>query len=108
MAGKTKGTEALAEAIAKQAANLDPAQREFVLSQFRTYEWNADRISSYEKQLEDGVVDEEGRHNYDAESKLFKQRHQLVAEQSQLFTHIMRWLKGTMVEESDLDDFLKS
>lgn len=100
--------DALKDAVEKQAANLDPAQREFVLEEFRTYEWNSARISELEKQLEEGVFNGEGDRLYDAEGKLFRQRHQMVAEQSTLFSHIMRWLKGTAVEVSELDDFLDS
>lgn len=99
-------TEKLEEAVAKQAASLDPAQKEFVLAEFETYKWNAARIEELERQLEKGIVDAEGMHNYDAEGKLFRQRHQLVAEQSSLFAHIMRWLKGTASEQSALDAFL--
>jgi len=101
-------TEKLEDAVAKQAASLDPAQKEFVLAEFETYKWNAKRIDSLESQLETGIVDAEGLHNYDAEGKLFRQRHQLVAEQSSLFGHIMRWLKGTASEQSALDAFLDS
>ena len=96
----------LQEAIEKQAASLDPAQREFVLAQFETYKWNAGQIAILEKQLEEGVADADGYRNYQAENQLFKQRHQMVAEQSVLFSHIMRWLKGTAVGESELDEFL--
>lgn len=98
----------LKEAVEKQAATLDPAQREFVLEEFGTYEWNAARIEELEKQLEEGVFNGEGDRLYDAEAKLFRQRHQMVAEQSTLFSHIMRWLKGTVAEESEIDDFLQS
>ena len=97
---------ALEQAVRTQAQNLDPAQREFVLAEFGTYQWNAAHIAELEKQLEEGVVGSEGLHNFDAEGKLFRQRHQLVAEQSSLFSHIMRWLKGTAVEVSELDEFL--
>lgn len=98
----------LQEAVEKQAANLDPAQREFVLAEFRTYKWNDARIAELEAQLEEGVFNGEGDRLYDAEAKLFRQRHQMVAEQSTLFSHIMRWLKGTVAEESELDDFLQT
>lgn len=101
-----KNVKALEDAVKKQSQSLDPAQREFVLAEFETYQWNARKITSLEEQLESGVVDAEGVHNYDAEGKLFRQRHQLVAEQSSLFSHIMRWLKGTAVEESALEEFL--
>jgi len=96
----------LEEAVTKQAANLEPAQREFVLDRFRTYKWNEDRITALEKELEDPDVDEEGRRDLDYEGKLFRQRHQLVAEQASLFSHIMRQLKGTGDSGSELDEFM--
>ena len=91
----------LEEAIDKQAANLDPAQREFVLEQFNIYKWNAGKIAQLEGILEDGELET------NEENKLFKQRHQLVAEQGQLFSHIMRWIRDTGSEESAIDSFLK-
>lgn len=103
-----KKQNALENAVKKQAANLDPAQREFVLAEFGTYQWNAKRIATLEEQLTNNIFDNEGRRDMDAEGQLFRQRHQLVAEQSSLFSHIMRWLKGTAVQESELDKFLDS
>ena len=91
----------LEKAINEQAANLDPAQREFVLEQFNIYKWNADKIAELEGILEDGELET------NEENKLFKQRHQLVAEQGQLFSHIMRWIKGTASESSPLDEFMR-
>ena len=109
MAKKNDKLAALREAVEKQAECLDPAQREFVKAEFGTYEWNAARIAELEEQLENGAIDSEGYHNYDAEGKLFRQRHQMVAEQSTLFSHIMRWLKSTEVkEESEFEQFLAS
>jgi hypothetical protein len=102
----TSKADALTNAIEKQAKSLDPAQMEFILAEFETYKWNAKRINQLEKQLE-AYAESEDR-NLDMESKLFRQRHQLVAEQSALFSHIMRWLKGTATEESALDAFLNA
>ena len=100
-------TEKLKNAIEKQAASLDPAQREFVMAELRTYIWNDNRMEELEEQLQGGIVDpESGIHDLDREGKLFRQRHQIVSEQSALFSHIMRWLKGTAAEKSPLDEFL--
>ena len=106
MSKEADKTAELEKAVENQAKSLDPAQREFVLAEFETYKWNAKRQRELEMQLERGIVDGEGFHNYDAEGKLFRQRHQIVAEQSSLFSHIMRWLKGTASEQSALDAFL--
>jgi len=94
----------LKDAIEKQVASLDPAQREFVLAEFRTYQWNEDRIAKLESTLK--AMESDDVRDLDREGKLFRQRHQLVAEQSSLFSHIMRWLKGTSASESKLDAFL--
>lgn len=91
-------------AVEKQANSLEPAQREFVMAEFATYQWNAQRIAQLESVLKDMESDEV--RDLDREGKLFRQRHQLVAEQSSLFSHIMRWLKGTAAGESELDAFL--
>lgn len=93
-------TKKLQEALTLQADSLEPAQREFVMAQFEHYKWNEERIADLEEKLEGGMVD------LDAEGKLFRQRHQLVAEQGTLFSHIMRWIKNTAAGKSDLEDFL--
>lgn len=90
----------LEEAVQKQASSLDPAQREFVLAEYETYKWNAAKIERIQKKIDTGKLDA------DAEAKQIRERHQLVSEQSALFGHIMRWLKDTGGEESELDKFL--
>ena len=105
---KADKTAKLENEVKNQAASLDPAQREFVMAEFETYKWNARRQAELEAQLEKGIVDSEGFHNYDAEGKLFRQRHQIVAEQGSLFSHIMQYLKGTASKKSELDEFLES
>ena len=60
----------LEEAVRTQAASLEPAQQNFVMAQFDHYRWNEERIADLEQDLEGGVVDDEGFHNYDAEGKL--------------------------------------
>lgn len=102
----TKNENTLEQAVRKQAANLDPAQREFVLAEFGTYQWNAGRITQLEEEL--SLLKGDSTRDLDYEGKLFRQRHQLVAEQSSLFSHIMRWLNGTAVQESALDQFLNN
>ena len=96
--------DGLEKAVREQAKALEPAQCEFVLAQFEHYRWNAERIAKLEAQLE-GSQDDECR-DLDHEGKLFRQRHQLVAEQSVLFKSIMQHLKGTGATESKLDAFL--
>jgi len=95
--------DALKKAIDKQAKSLDPAQREFVKAEFETYVWNAGKIEKLQEQLNGDAYDSEG---VKVEAALLRERHQLVTEQSALFSHIMRWLKGTASEVSELDEFL--
>ena len=99
-----KRTNDLESAVRKQAESLDPAQREFVLAEFRTYQWNGDRISKLETILK--AMESDEVRDLDREGKLFRQRHQLVAEQSGLFKSILAQLKGTTASESKLDAFL--
>jgi len=101
MAGKD--LKDLKKAIDTQAANLDPAQREFVKAEFETYVWNAGKIEKLQKQLDGEAYDAD---DVKVEGALLRERHQLVTEQSALFSHIMRWLKGTAAETSAIDDFL--
>ena len=99
-----KVLEDLAKAIENQAQSLDPAQREFVMAEFETYCWNAGKIEKIQSAIDSGeVYDEDG---LKAEAAMLRERHQLVTEQASLFSHIMRWLKGTAAEESKLDAFL--
>lgn len=93
----------LEEAVRKQADSLDPAQREFVLAEFETYKWNAAKIDSLQEKINDDPYDIDG---LKAEAALVRERHQLITEQTALFGHIMRWLKGTAAEKSELDEFL--
>ena len=86
--------------VKEQAKNLDPAQREFVLAELDTYLWNKRKIARIEDEVDSGAL------SLDDEKKILAERHQLVNENSGLFGHIMRWLKGTAVEESEFDKFL--
>lgn len=103
MSKKDSKLAKLEEAVEKQASNLDPAQREFVLAEFETYKWNAAKIESLQEKINDDPYDEDG---LKIEAGLVRERHQLITEQTALFGHIMRWLKGTAAEESALDEFL--
>ena len=100
MARKQTNQDELRKAIEKQAAALDPAQEQLVLSEFRNYEWNVEKILEIERHVNEGEFDP------DFEKKALGERHQLVNENACLFTHIMQHLKGTAVEESALDAFM--
>jgi len=93
----------LEEAVKNQADSLDPAQREFVLAELETYRWNAEKICELQERINacDGDID-----SLKAEAALVRERHQIITEQTALFGHIMRWLKGTASEKSELDEFI--
>ena len=91
----------LEAAVRKQADSLDPAQREFVLDRFETYKWNGRKIDDLQRQIDECTFE-----NLDVEAALVRERHQIITEQTALFGHIMRWLKGTAAEESKIDSFL--
>ncbi|MBR2684323.1 MAG: hypothetical protein IKG18_00900 [Atopobiaceae bacterium] len=100
---KAKGDsrlEKLEDAVRKQAGTLDPAQREFVLAEFDMYRWNAEKIDELQRKI--GECD---RESLTEEAAMVKERHQLMTEQASMFSHIMRWLKGTSAEQSPLDEF---
>ena len=97
MAGKPSNLE---KAVRAQAESLDPAQKEFVLAELKTYLWNKRKINHIQ-----GLVDS-GELTLDKEKRHLAERHQLVSENSALFSHIMRWLKDTGAQESALDKFL--
>lgn len=103
MARKDAKLAKLEEAVRKQADSLDPAQREFVLAEFETYRWNAAKIEELQGRIGSDAYDAE---ELKAEGALVRERHQLITEQTALFGHIMRWLKGTAAEESPLDEFM--
>ena len=86
--------------VRSQAKKLDPAQREFVLAELKTYMWNKQKIEDIQKEVDSGELD------LAAVKAQLLIRHQLVAEQSTLFGHIMKWLKGTSGEESQLESFI--
>lgn len=90
----------LEQNVKAQAKALDPAQKEFVLAELKTYMWNKQKIEAIQRDVDSGELD------IAATKAQLTVRHQLVAENSTLFGHIMKWLKGTVTEKSELDDFL--
>ena len=104
MAKKDKLAD-LEAAIRKQAESLDPAQREFVLDRFETYKWNVAKIEELQDRINAQTDDDPD--SLKAEAALVRERHQIITEQTALFGHIMRWLKGTATEEDELASFLR-
>lgn len=77
MATKSK----LERAVEQQASNLNPAQKELVMSQFSTYKWNKSRIECIEDSLR--VIDSTHLDKEKADMLLGK-RDSLVSERNQL------------------------
>lgn len=82
-----------------QVKNLDDAQAEMVKVEFKTWLWNKRRISDIEGALDAGNLSAKERNDLVAE------RHKLITENTSLYSHINRALKGTAVIEDDLGDF---
>lgn len=108
-------TDDLEKALATQAKSLEPAQRNFVMAQFEHYKWNEEQIDILERQYEEASKEVDAAADLPAKERkllveqrgtIFRQRHQLVAEQGTLFSHIMRWIRGTAASQSELEAFL--
>ena len=78
MATKSK----LERAVEERAKTLNDAQRELLLSQFRTYKDNKARIVALENRI--GVLDVQNLANPDKEKLRLAERSSLVMEKSQL------------------------
>lgn len=91
----------LDKAIKEQLKSLEPAQAEMVKSDVKTWKWNRDRIHTIQDVLDmDGELEEKKR------SDLINERHKLITENTSLYSHINRALKGTVSNEDELDAFL--
>lgn len=100
MATKTK----LEQAVEKQAGELNPAQRELLMSQFDTYKWNKGRIKEIENSLNVAklagkVVDSKER------KSLMNERHQLTTANVSISTKLFMLLKGTGAEPDEFESF---
>lgn len=98
MASKTK----LELAVEKQAKNLDPAQRELVLTQLSTYKWNVQNISRVQDKVTAGgdKLDDQARKSY------MNERHQCVAENVSISSKLFMLLKGTGDTTDEFDRFM--
>lgn len=85
-------------AIKKQLASLDPAQAEMVKADVKTWKWNRDRIHDIQGMLDMGTDEKR--------SDLINERHKLITENTSLYSHINRALKGTVATEDELDAFI--
>lgn len=86
-------------AVKEQVKSLEPVQAEMVKSDVKTWKWNRDRIHSIQEILTMGKTEEK-------RLDLINERHKLITENTSLFSHINRALKGTASTEDELDVFL--
>ena len=108
MATKSK----LRQAIEKQADELSDAQKELVLSQFSTYEWNKARM----RQIEDifRMMDlhpasdlKELKAETARRKALSSERTQLSNANNSISSKLFMQLKSTGADMDEFDEFLK-
>lgn len=90
----------LDKAFEKQVKNLEGTQSEMVRADMKTWKWNKERIHDIQDMLDMDNIDSKAR------TDLINERHKLITENTSLYSHINRALKGTEVTEDELDAFL--
>ncbi len=90
---RAKALERLGKAIEAACESMDAVKRGFVESEFESYRWNCDRLDKLERQLGSRSLEP------DARKDLRTERHQLVTESGQLFSHLMRQLRDAAPKE---------
>ena len=102
MPTKTK----LEQAVETQAKNLDPAQKELVMSQFSTYKWNRMRIREIEDMLNVATL---AKKPIDPKlrKQLMTERHQLTTDNVSISSKLFMQLKGTANTQDEFDKFIK-
>lgn len=89
-------------ALDRQVEGLDGVQAEMVKAHIGVWKWNSARIKNIQELLKLGKV--EGEPLKDSErTSLINERHKLVTENGQLYSHINRALKDAP-EPMDEDD----
>lgn len=103
--GENRGNEGILSkesnldiAVKEQVKSLEPAQQEMVKADVKTWKWNRDRIHQIQAILDLGTDEKR--------SDLINERHKLITENTSLYSHINRALKGTVSTEDELDAFL--
>lgn len=96
----------LDKAIREQVKSLDGAQAEMVKADVKTWKWNRDRIHDIQDTLSRGATTSEELGNPKWRADLINERHKLITENTSLYSHINRALKGTVKTEDELDAFI--
>lgn len=96
-----KALARLSREVASACKALDPVKRGFVETEFESYTWNCRRLDALEAMLGDADLAPDERKD------LRTERHQLVTESGQLFSHLVRQLRDAAKPEDDpLGDFM--
>lgn len=88
----------LDKSVREQLKSLEPVQAEMVKADVKTWKWNRDRIHTIQEILDLGTDEKR--------SDLINERHKLITENTSLYSHINRALKGTVSSEDELDAFI--
>lgn len=96
----------LDKAVREQVKSLEPAQAEMVKADVKTWKWNKDRIHDIQTTLDRGATTDDEKANSKWRTDLINERHKLITENTSLYSHINRALKGTVTSEDELDAFL--
>lgn len=100
----------LEAAIARQAAKLDEAQRELVMSQYSTYKWNKSRMTQIEQQLH--LMDvrpgaEDMKTQVYIRKALTSERNQLATANNSIASKLFMQLRNTGDDSDEFDDFME-
>lgn len=93
-------------ALDEQIKSLGGVQAEMIKKHVRVWRWNTGRIEDIQDILKSGksggaVIDDKER------TSLVNERHKLVTENGQLYSHINRALKDKPEETDEFDAFMK-
>lgn len=93
-------------ALDEQIKSLGGVQAEMIKSHVGVWRWNKRRIEDIQAMLKSGksggaAIDEKER------TSLVNERHKLVTENGQLYSHINRALKDKPEEVDEFDAFMK-
>lgn len=94
------------KALDDQVKSLGGVQAEMIKSHVGIWRWNKRRIEDIQSMLKAGkvsgeVIDDKAR------TSLVNERHKLVTENGQLYSHINRALGGKPEEADELDAFMR-
>lgn len=92
-------------ALEKQIESLGGVQAEMIRAHVLAWKWNKNRIIDIQNALKVGKVGGE-EINDRARTSLINERHKLVSECSQLYSHINRALKNAPEESDEFDEFM--